>query len=94
MRLSCGRSSGKPTLINREILRVAHDYRSLDVYLRTENPSCERVADAVEQILSKAEYRTRAKELSSDFATYDSAQDITRLLETLLLDHVPLDARV
>jgi UDP:flavonoid glycosyltransferase YjiC (YdhE family) len=64
--------------------RVAWTGSGID--LRTDNPTPTQIHDAVEQILSNPSYRTRAKELSQEFAAHDSAKELTHLLETLVAD--------
>ncbi len=56
------------------------------IYLATDTPTAEQVRDAVEQILAKPEYRTRAQQLAREFASYDSAKELTRLVEAVVAE--------
>jgi MGT family glycosyltransferase len=60
------------------------------VYLRTDNPTVEELREAVDQILSEPSYRARAQELAREFAGYDPARELTRLLEALVADRQSL----
>ena len=56
------------------------------IYLATDKPTPEQVRDAVEQILAKPEYGARAQELAQEFASYDSAQRLTELVEAVVAE--------
>jgi UDP:flavonoid glycosyltransferase YjiC (YdhE family) len=56
------------------------------IYLATDTPTVEQVRDAVDQILAKPEYRARAQELAQEFACYDSAKELTRLVEAVVTE--------
>ena len=51
--------------------------------LATDNPTPEQVRDAVDRILAQPAYRARAGELAREFARYDTARELTTLLEAL-----------
>jgi MGT family glycosyltransferase len=54
------------------------------IYLRTDTPSVEDVREAVDRVLSSETYKSRAKELSDEFATHDAASELPQLLELLV----------
>jgi UDP:flavonoid glycosyltransferase YjiC (YdhE family) len=54
------------------------------IYLATDTPTPEQVRDAVDQVLAKPEYRARAQELAQEFASFDSAQRLTELVEAVV----------
>jgi hypothetical protein len=56
------------------------------IYLPTDTPRPEQVRDAVDQILTKPEYRARAMEMAREFAAYDSAKKLPELLEALVTE--------
>jgi UDP:flavonoid glycosyltransferase YjiC (YdhE family) len=56
------------------------------IYLATDKPTPEQVRDAVDQILAKPEYRACAQELAQEFASYDSAQRLTELVEAVVAE--------
>jgi UDP:flavonoid glycosyltransferase YjiC (YdhE family) len=56
------------------------------IYLATDTPTAEQVRDAVDQILAKPEYRARAQEVAQEFASYDSAKELTRLVEAVVAE--------
>jgi UDP:flavonoid glycosyltransferase YjiC (YdhE family) len=56
------------------------------IYLRTDTPTVEQVRDSVGQILSEPSYHANAKRLAAEFAHYDSAKELPRLLETVVAE--------
>ena len=56
------------------------------IYLATDTPTPEQVRDAVDQILAKPEYGARAQELAREFASYDSAQRLTELVQAVVAE--------
>jgi UDP:flavonoid glycosyltransferase YjiC (YdhE family) len=56
------------------------------IYLATDTPTPEQVRDAVDQILAKPEYRACAQELAQEFASYDSAERLTELVEAVVAE--------
>lgn len=56
------------------------------ISLRTDTPTVEQVRDSVGQILSEPSYRTNAKRLAAEFAQYDSAKELRRLLEAVVAE--------
>lgn len=56
------------------------------ISLRTDTPTLEQLRDSVEQILSEPSYRANAKRLAAEFAQYDSAKELLRLLEAAVAE--------
>jgi UDP:flavonoid glycosyltransferase YjiC (YdhE family) len=56
------------------------------IYLATDTPAAEQIRDAVYQILTKPEYRTCARKLAQEFASYDPAKRLAELVEALVAD--------
>jgi UDP:flavonoid glycosyltransferase YjiC (YdhE family) len=54
------------------------------ISLRTDTPTVEQLRASVEQVLSEPSYRASAKRLAAEFAHYDSAKELLRLLETVV----------
>ncbi|KAH6665185.1 MGT family glycosyltransferase [Halenospora varia] len=57
---------------------------SAAVNLRTDNPSTEQLAQAVDEIVSNKKYRARALEIQAEIATYDSVGVIIENIEELV----------
>ncbi len=58
------------------------------INLPTDTPTPEQIRDAVDQILTKPEYRTNAKKLQQEFTAIDAAKELPRLLEALVEEQV------
>lgn len=56
------------------------------IELRTDTPTAKEIREAVDQILTKPEYRANAEKLRREFAAVDTARELTQLLETLVAD--------
>ncbi len=54
--------------------------------LATDTPAPEQIRDAVNQILSRPEYRASAQKLAGEFATYDAAKKLPELVEALVAE--------
>jgi UDP:flavonoid glycosyltransferase YjiC (YdhE family) len=54
--------------------------------LATDTPTPEQIRDAVNQILTKPQYRASAQKLAKEFASYDTAKKLTELVETLVAE--------
>jgi UDP:flavonoid glycosyltransferase YjiC (YdhE family) len=54
--------------------------------LATDTPTPEQIRDAVNQILTKPEYRACAQKLGREFASYDSAKLLPELVEALVTE--------
>ena len=54
------------------------------ISLRTDTPTVEQLRASVEQVLSEPSYRASAKRLAAEFAHYDSAKELLRLLEAVV----------
>ena len=57
-------------------------------YLATDTPTAEQIRDAVDQIFAKPEYRSRAQKLAQEFASYDSAKRLAKLVQALVAEQV------
>jgi MGT family glycosyltransferase len=58
--------------------------------LATDNPTPEQVREAVDRILTQPAYRARARQLAQESALYDTAREVTTLLEGLVAGHPAL----
>jgi UDP:flavonoid glycosyltransferase YjiC (YdhE family) len=52
--------------------------------LATDTPTPEQIRDAIDQILTKPQYRDCARKLAKEFASYDAAKKLTVLVEALV----------
>jgi UDP:flavonoid glycosyltransferase YjiC (YdhE family) len=52
--------------------------------LATDTPTPEQIRDAIDQILTKPQYRDCARKLAKEFASYDAAKKLTELVEALV----------
>jgi UDP:flavonoid glycosyltransferase YjiC (YdhE family) len=58
------------------------------IELRTDTPTAKEIREAVDQILTKPEYRANAEKLRREFAAIDTARELTQLLESLVEEQV------
>jgi UDP:flavonoid glycosyltransferase YjiC (YdhE family) len=54
------------------------------IRLDTGTPSVAQLRESIEQVLSEPAYRANAKKLALEFAAFDGAREVPRLLETLV----------
>ncbi|PEZ26493.1 glycosyltransferase [Bacillus thuringiensis] len=59
------------------------EYFGAGVNLKTSTPSSSQLKEAILKVLKEPAYRREAKVIQSDFASYDSATEVVRLLELL-----------
>jgi UDP:flavonoid glycosyltransferase YjiC (YdhE family) len=58
--------------------------------LATDTPTPEQIRDAIDQILTKPEYRACARKLGQEFASYDSTKRLPRSVEALVAEQTVL----
>ena len=60
------------------------------IYLATDTPTPEQICEAVDQILTKPEYRINSEKLSREFASHNAEKALPALIETLVEDQQAL----
>ena len=55
------------------------------IYLRTENPSEAELREAINQLLTKPDYKREAQRLSREFGEIDTAAEVTGVLENVIV---------
>jgi UDP:flavonoid glycosyltransferase YjiC (YdhE family) len=77
-----GRGQDKPEIAARV------EWTGAGIRLDTGTPSVAQLREAVEQVLSNPSYRAGARKLALEFAAFNGARDVPRLLETLVSDRL------
>jgi MGT family glycosyltransferase len=60
------------------------------IYLATDTPTPEQICEAVDQILTKPEYRINSEKIRREFAAHNAEKELPALIETLVEDQQAL----
>jgi MGT family glycosyltransferase len=82
-------SAGVPMVIagttdDKAFIAARVEWTGAGINLKTDNPSAEQVRDAVRTLLTDVKYRDRAREVQTNFATYNAFTEIVDTIEAVL----------